>query len=489
MYYSQLKESIKKELESGGLSPFDVGRRNLAKIWKITPYKARTILEDLRLEYSQTHRGDPQKPKSGQPLKEDSPFEVKGEVNGVKMFTGILRDSGKPLGIDAVNISKLVESYNNFPNGKQKLSEERIQTSDKLSLHLPSTRIHTLEDLIAFFEVDMSVWEVSRFVCNKWEVGAKNKDGEIEVSPLYQVKADFKPKDAQQADAIKKEIEDLVATSEARFRSAPLIIKDTALKLRTENLVEICIPDLHFNRLVWNGETGHGNWDSKIARSVFDRATSDLFQQISFYKPEKIVFVIGNDLLNADNIQATTTRGTPQVNDTRYHKAFEDVRNMKIAAIEKFRTLCPVEVITLPGNHDRLASWHLGDSIKMLYCKTQDVTVDTSALPRKYMKWGDCGLCWTHGDEIKRPDLPLTFASEQREMWGSTKYNEIHLGHLHQTQVQEFHGVRVRILPVLCKVNEWENSKGYTGNIRCAQAYVWNKTNGLKAILHYNDPD
>jgi len=413
------------------------------------------------------------------------------------MFKGILRDSGianAPFEMITQeemmeNIDKPSAGYNYNIGTKPKLAEERVETKDTLSLHIPSTRIHTLEDLIKFFEVDLSVWEVERFTCNKWEVGAKNDDGRIEVSPLFQVKAQFKRKDSKQEDAIKAEIEDLVRISESRFQSAPAIIRDTSLKISNGNMVEICIPDLHFNRLVWNGETGHGNWDSKIARRVFERATQDLYAQIEPYNPEKIVFVIGNDLLNADNIQATTTRGTPQTNDTRYHKAFEDVRNMKVSAIEMFRTHSAVEVITLPGNHDKLASWHLGDSLKMLYCKTQGVSVDTTVVPRKYMKWGKCGLCWTHGDEIKRPDLPLTFAAEQRKLWGDTMYNEIHIGHLHQTQTQEFHGVRVRILPVLCKPNEWENSKAYIGNIRCAQAYVWNRETGLKAILHYNDPE
>ena len=478
MDYAELTKNIRASLEANGQTPFDIGRRNLARLWNISPRKAAFILGGLRADWNYENGTQECSPKNGQPIK-----TIRNSQTAYKTEYISPGKDGMKLGMP----SPCGEALNAWK--AQKLAEERVETKDTLSLHIPSTRIHTLEDLLSFFEVKLDIWEVERFTCNKWEVGAKDHDGNVQTTPLFQVKAVLKRKCTEQQDAVAQEIEELVGLSESRFRSAPLIIKAQELRLKTGNMVELCIPDLHFNRLVWNGETGHGNWDSHIAREVFDKATDDLFQQVFTYKPEKIVFVIGNDLLNADNIQQTTTRGTPQVCDTHYHKAFEDVRNMKIAAIEKFRALCPVEVITLPGNHDKLASWHLGDSIKMLYCKTPDVTVDTSALPRKYMKWGNCGLCWTHGDEIKRPDLPLTFAAEQRELWGNTKYNEIHLGHLHQTQTQEFHGVRVRILPVLCKPNEWENSRAYIGNIRCAQAYVWNKESGLKAILHYNDPE
>lgn len=52
-----------------------------------------------------------------------------------------------------------------------------------------SSRIHTLEQLLEFMEVDLDVWVVERYLVNKWEVGAKDAHGNIVVEPLYQVKA------------------------------------------------------------------------------------------------------------------------------------------------------------------------------------------------------------------------------------------------------------------------------------------------------------
>src|SRR5579863_115104 len=58
-------------------------------------------------------------------------------------------------------------------NTATKLAESIITTKNTWEVNLPSTTIHTLEQLIEKFEVDLSVWEVERFVANKWEVVMK----------------------------------------------------------------------------------------------------------------------------------------------------------------------------------------------------------------------------------------------------------------------------------------------------------------------------
>lgn len=55
-----------------------------------------------------------------------------------------------------------------------------------------SGRITTLTQLLAFAEVDESVWEVTNHVVNKWEVGAQGEDGQIVIEPLFQIKASLR---------------------------------------------------------------------------------------------------------------------------------------------------------------------------------------------------------------------------------------------------------------------------------------------------------
>lgn len=65
----------------------------------------------------------------------------------------------------------------------------REQSDNDLTLESKSPRIKTLDQLLEACEVDLKVWTVDNYIVNKWEVGAKNADKEIIVTPLFQVKA------------------------------------------------------------------------------------------------------------------------------------------------------------------------------------------------------------------------------------------------------------------------------------------------------------
>ncbi|MEK7500260.1 MAG: hypothetical protein AAB649_06710, partial [Patescibacteria group bacterium] len=73
-------------------------------------------------------------------------------------------------------------------------------------ISLPKTRIHTLEQLVEYANIDLEVWLVEKLVINKWEVGAKVGEA-LEVTPLFQVKAFLVRKKA--VEDARKEIEAL----------------------------------------------------------------------------------------------------------------------------------------------------------------------------------------------------------------------------------------------------------------------------------------
>src|ERR1700676_3934911 len=53
------------------------------------------------------------------------------------------------------------------------LTDKNEIAENNWTISLPKTSIHTLQQLIEYFQVDLSVWEVERFVANKWEVVMK----------------------------------------------------------------------------------------------------------------------------------------------------------------------------------------------------------------------------------------------------------------------------------------------------------------------------
>jgi len=391
--------------------------------------------------------------------------------------------------------SKYFSDFTQFRNAaglgpaKSQKPQEPEETSvfhgDKWDLTLKS-RIQTLPELIERFQIDTSVWEVERFIANKWEMGAADKaDGQLKgivVEELFQIKATFRRR--TEVIAIRKEIERLKADAKAAARIPSPVVRSI---VRSGNVLEINIPDTHFGKLAWGVETGYENYDVKIAEGMFIRALETLIERSKGYKYDQVVFVVGNDLFNSDNLEDQTTRGTRVTTDGRYYKTFWKVRKTITACIERLRQIAPVRVVMVSGNHDQQSVWHLGDSLECYFHKYTDVEIDNEPTLRKYFQHGKVMLMFTHGDKGKRTDYPLLMATEKPEMFGSTKFRECHTGHTHMTKMDEQHGVRVRVLPALCPPDDWHSENGFVGNIRAAEAYVWNKDEGLVGMAFYND--
>jgi len=347
---------------------------------------------------------------------------------------------------------------------------------------LTAEPIRTLEDLIRVCQIDTDTWDIERWIANKWEMGSTDANKQSHVRPLFQIKAWLKKR--VQRLAIVGEIDALIAAAKEKLPARPKLAKAT----NTGHMLEIAIPDLHIGKLAWGRETGETNYDSKIAERVFLEALDTLVARTASYRFEQIVFPIGNDLLNADNLQNTTTRGTPQNTDSRYQKSFMLARELMTRAIERLRAIAPVHVLMVPGNHDTLSTWCLGHSLECWFHATPDVSIDNEPRNRKYFQFGQVMLMFTHGDKGKRLNYPLVMATEQPQMFGSTTHREAHTGHLHQMRVEESHGVKVRISPALCPADAWHAENMFTGNARAAEAFVWSKDEGLVGTAIYTVP-
>ena len=371
------------------------------------------------------------------------------------------------------------------------LAEPVLQEGNKIQgdnweISLPKTRIHTLDQLLKFCEVDLRIWEVSHFTCNKWEMGYVNKDsGKAETEQLYQIKASLKRK--RNIVAAQKEIEQLLELATARMPEPKLAKKLTGKK---GGMLEINLTDHHFGKLAWQLETLRSNYDVKIATQVFNRALHTLLERSPFATYEEIWFVVGNDLFNADDTQGRTTSGTQVDSDVRIRKTYVTVRTLMVRAIEMLRHLADkVKVVVVPGNHDFNTTWHLGDSLELYFSKHPDVEVDNTPSQRKYHRYGATLIGYTHGDKGKQKDLPLLMTVEARELYGETLFHEWHTGHTHQTSTSEHHGIRIRVLPALCPPDKWHAEMGFVGNLRSSEAFVWDKAQGLIGIVIFTDND
>lgn len=375
-------------------------------------------------------------------------------------------------------------------NNRVLTETNKVDEKGNWEISLPKSRIHTLDQLLKFFEIDLKIWDVERFIANKWEMGYTTgpKDSKTaKVEPLYQVKAFLKPKkhirDAQH------EIEELLKLATLKIHPIPV---EKRRSKRKGGMLEINLTDHHFGKLAWQLETLCANYDVKIATAVFWRALYYLLEKAPFEYFDEIWFVVGNDLFHADNVAGTTTSGTQVESDVRIRKTYYTVRTLIVRAIEMLRERADrVKVIVVSGNHDYNSAWHLGDSLQLYFSKCKDVEVDNLPSPRKYHVYGNTLIGFTHGDKVnaKQKELPLLMTTEAREQFGATKFHEWHTGHIHTTRTEEFHGIRVRILPALCPPDKWHAEMGFVGNLRSSEAFHWDKEAGLTNIVIYTDSD
>ena len=288
----------------------------------------------------------------------------------------------------------------------------------------------------------------------------------------------------QREQDFRDELEALKGLAKQEIGRVPKAVstpKDTGI------LLEIATPDLHVGKLAHSIETGGRPYDVKIAIATFERALEALVARTAIYNVEEILLVAGNDLFNSDSPENETTAGTVVSCDGRFHKTFHHVRNMMVKAVERLRQIAKVHVLIVPGNHDRLTAYHLGDSLECYFHADPQVRVTNTPAVRKYVEWGKCLIGFCHGDEGRRTEYAQLMAVENPQAWGRTEYREIHTGHYHKQQLEEFHGVRVRILSALCPADDWHAAQGYIGAVRQAEAFVWSKAEGLLAQVYYND--
>jgi hypothetical protein len=121
-----------------------------------------------------------------------------------------------PVPVDELRdtLDKANQGIEDLINDPGKLTEVSDVSKDHWLLSLPKTRIHTLKQLFEHFQVDLTIWECDRFICNKWDMGYVTKDGVADQHELYQVKAYLRKKIANDIDGYVAENSKLMQQNE-----------------------------------------------------------------------------------------------------------------------------------------------------------------------------------------------------------------------------------------------------------------------------------
>lgn len=260
---------------------------------------------------------------------------------------------------------------------------------------------------------------------------------------------------------------------------------DTTADIEKQNkMILIGISDLHYGLLAKDNLSEEYNME--IAKKRFNEILTDVIRRKQDEEDiEKVILLIGNDFLNADNIQGTTARHfTPQDQETNWYEIITSATEMLIDGIEKLRFFFPaVEVINVKGNHDEMSMFGIMQTLAAYYRDANSVTINTDSKFRQYIKYGETLIGLSHNERIQ--DVPKIMAAESGRDWGSTKYHMFLLGHLHKRmQLEDDYGVDIRRMPSVCGASAWTASEGYCGTNKMSETYVFDRNKGLIEVIN-----
>lgn len=202
------------------------------------------------------------------------------------------------------------------------------------------------------------------------------------------------------------------------------------------------LTDSHVGAMCWHKEGG-ADWDLKIA----EHTLVGCFEKMVMASPASAVGVVAQlgDFLHADGISAVTpTSGHILDADGRFAKVVQvavrvlrRVVDMTLAKHER------VIVLMAEGNHDITSSIWLRTLFAAIYENEPRIQVIDTPLPYYVFQHGQTMLGWHHGHLKKTDQLPILFAAQFPQVWGSTTKRYIHTGHRHHVEEKEHSGVTV----------------------------------------------
>ena len=306
-----------------------------------------------------------------------------------------------------------------------------------------------------------------------------NKKGNLFIkNPLFKEQAE------KNLEQLKKDIIEELKKYAPKYPTLKRVKNDNG------HLLIIDIADLHINKYATSELTGDEyNTDIAVQRAI--EGTKGLLQKTVGYNVDKILFVIGNDVLNTDNLTKSTTKNTPQDTDTHWLTAFKIAKECYIKCIELCAVVADVDVVHCPSNHDLMSGCFLAETVSTHFRLAKNITFNISSSYRKYYKYYKNLIELEHGDKGKMAELPLLVAQAQPVMWAETKFRYGYLHHVHHSDKRQFQsskdyiGFNVTYLRSPSSADIWHADSSYL-NMVAVESFLHSKENGRVAhFTHY----
>lgn len=285
-------------------------------------------------------------------------------------------------------------------------------------------------------------------------------------------------------DDTQKQFDNLRAELVKEFSSfSPKYPKVKRQKNKDAHLLVVDPADVHIGKLCTSFETGQ-DYNQQIAvQRVWD-GVQGILNKSRGYDFDKILLVIGNDILHTDTPKRVTTAGTPQDTDGMWYENFLTGVRLYVDIINILCQHSDVHVVYNPSNHDYTNGFFLAQLIETHFRLCQNVTFDVSISHRKYFSYGQNLIGTTHGDGAKTQDLPLLMAHESQD-WTKCKHRYIYTHHIHHKTSKDIMSVCVEAMRSPSGTDSWHHRNGYEHSPKAIEGFIHHKDHGqIARITH-----
>ena len=321
----------------------------------------------------------------------------------------------KRLGINIENYKKLkkqviTERKNQNQNNNTVFDQKyNMDNGSATIIGKSASEPKTPEEIVSLLKIDTTKWKLSQF----W-----NK----QMSDYWRVSALITKIKKNEDDHLKDFLENW---EPKKFKITKALKSDNTNKQKVCGIISL--QDIHFGKQ--GNETIDGDFEETLINLIS--------RGVAAHHIETLYFVVGGDLINMDTFSGTTTGGTPLDNCMNATNAYEEAFDAMHWAINLLVNHCDnLVVVYIPGNHDRLSSFHLAHALsKSVAC--DQVTWDVRYDERKVYVWGNNFNAFEHGDKRSKNN-PLIYASEYPKEWGNTTNRTLFKGHIHTDRKVEY---------------------------------------------------
>lgn len=351
--------------------------------------------------------------------------------------------------------------YSNDPSAEKINSESYdLEKGTGKIEKLVSINPKTPEEIISILGIDTKKWKLSQYWnkerSDKWLVSAL-------VTKVVKTKDDY--------------LKDILENFKPEYK--PVVVK----KQKRHRYVScvLSMQDMHIGK--------DGNDD--IIKQYF-ASLEQLTESVSSnYFINDLVYVVGGDILNMDTFNGTTTAGTPIDNSDKAYNVYSQAFDALYQGIRFLKERCEkLHIMYIPGNHDRLSSYHLVHALSKAI-REENIVWHSEYAERKVITFNNNFLAFEHGDVNTKNSL-LVYATEFSEQWGNTKFRTLYTGHYHKKKTVEYitedeiTGFSIKIIPSLSKTDYWHYHNKFIGSKRAAIIEVHDYENGKIGEFVYN---